>query len=351
MTSPTTTAPEMGNVTADGSTLKASARLPTSPVNDQRVAESPTLTATPSTLMFGQGTLLYRFEGFNSTGTKVEDSGLLSSPSFRVTATLEYDKRHTWHARAEYQGAVRPWSALASFLSPEGGYIRGNEVFDPLSNGRTVGDRIGSTSFVPGKGIRLDDGSGYVRYLIPETVSVGDSRWKWKGCERTRRATSQSVWHAVFGMQEDQDDFITNRYRVDIQYRGGSGAPPNAITFRALYGSADKLSLRYEPDTATRFASVYDLNPSTTYYWKATWGAGEFRVTVKEGGINGRTIYDHGVPTPNGTYSPSPPYAYLGAPVGRSGNESVPIPGAIYRNVCIGARPRRTSLGSAPTAQ
>ena len=29
----------------------------------------------------------------------------------------------------------------------------------------------------------------------------------------------------VFGMQEGQDDFITNRYRVDIQYRGTDGFP------------------------------------------------------------------------------------------------------------------------------
>ena len=109
---------------------------------------------------------------------------------------------------------------------------------------------------------------------------------------------------------------------MDIQYRGSGGSPPNAITFRVLYGSATKLSLRYEPDTGTRFASVYNLDPGTTYYWKAAWGAGEFRVTVKQGGINGSVIYDQGVPTPNGTYNPQPMMAYLGAPVGRSGSES-----------------------------
>jgi hypothetical protein len=143
----------------------------------------------------------------------------------------------------------------------------------------------------------------------------------------------------VFGMQEGQDDFITNRYRVDVQYRGSSGFPPNAITFRALYGSADDLDTRYEPDTDTRLRSAISLNAATTYFWKATWGR-EFRVTVREGGINGRTIYDIGVPSPNGIYAPSPHYAYLGAPTGRSGAESASIPGAIYRNVFIGARPR-----------
>ena len=44
-------------------------------------------------------------------------------------------------------------------------------------------------------------------------------------------------------MQEGQDDFITNKYRVDIQYRGTEGAPPNAIQWRVLYGSSDDLDV------------------------------------------------------------------------------------------------------------
>jgi hypothetical protein len=147
-------------------------------------------------------------------------------------------------------------------------------------------------------------------------------------------------------MQEGQSDFITNKYRVDIQYRGVTGVPPNAITFRALYGSSDDLDVRYEPDTATRFRSVFPLNPSTPYYWKANWGS-EFRVTVQEGGLGGSMFYNVGLPSPRGTYAPNPHVAYLGAPVGRSGNEAATIPGTIYRNVWLGNRPRPDSLGSA----
>jgi hypothetical protein len=160
------------------------------------------------------------------------------------------------------------------------------------------------------------------------------------------RANAPGDKSKVFGMQEGQGDFITNRYRVDIQYRGTNGAPPNAITFRALYGDADDLDVRYEPDTAKRFASVFLLNPSTTYHWKATWGS-EFRVVVLEGGAAGTTLYNHGVPSPDGVYAPNPFYAYLGAPVGRSGAEAASIAGTIYRNVWLSNRPRPTSLGSA----
>jgi hypothetical protein len=143
----------------------------------------------------------------------------------------------------------------------------------------------------------------------------------------------------VLGMQEGTDDYITNPFRVDVQYRGTAGSPPNAITFRALYGSAHDLDVRYEPPTAVRYASVFALNPSTTYYWQWTWGS-EVRLIVKEGGINGRTLYNYGKAAPDGTYSPSPHYAFIGTPTGRSGGEAASIPGTIYRNVWIGARPR-----------
>jgi hypothetical protein len=324
---------------ADGSTLKATAPTPTSPINDQQVSDTPTLTASSASLKFGSGSpaFQYRFELFNDSNTKVGDSGPMSDPSWKVTTVLDFKKRYTWHVRAEYQNAVGPWSATASFVSPEGGYIRGSEVFDPLTNGKSVGEINGNTTFIPGKGLRLDDFASFVRYAIPVTITAGEFSMEVEGLQANASGTKSKV----FGAQQGTDDFITDPYRMDIQYRGASGSPPNAITFRVLYGSATKLSLRYEPDTATRFASVYNLSPTTTYYWHATWGlAGEFRLQVRQGGSTGQLIYDVGVPTPNGTYNPNPMMAYLGAPIGRSGGESASIAGAIYRNVWISTRPR-----------
>ena len=66
-----------------------------------------------------------------------------------------------------------------------------------------------------------------------------------------------------------------------------------------------------------------------------------------ENGLGGNTLYDFAMPAPRGAYTPNPHYAYLGAPLGRSGNESASIAGTIYRNVWIGTQPRPSSLGSA----
>jgi len=64
-------------------------------------------------------------------------------------------------------------------------------------------------------------------------------------------------------------------------------------------------------------------------------------------GINGTQLYNVGLNSPRGMYAPNPQYAYLGAPVGRSGAEAATIPGTIYRNVWLGNKPRPDTLGSA----
>ncbi|HTM26171.1 MAG TPA: hypothetical protein VL225_13320 [Vicinamibacterales bacterium] len=267
--------------------------------------------------------------------------------SWTVDSDLQPATVFYWRARATQGTTTGPWSDVFQFKSKLVGFNRPGELYDPLIFSETVGERVGSTTFIPGKGIQLNDGLSYVRYLLPATVTNGEFSMDVEGL----RANGPGDKAKVFGMQEGQTDFITNRYRVDIQYRGVTGSPPNAITFRALYGSADDLSVRYEPDTATRFASVFLLDPASTYYWRATWGS-EVRVVVRDGGssstgINGTQLYNVGLNSPRGMYAPNPQYAYLGAPVGRSGAEAATIPGTIYRNVWLGKKPRPDTLGSA----
>jgi hypothetical protein len=336
-TSPSSNAAAKDDASSDGSTLKVSAPTPTSPVNDAQMSDTqPTLTASAATPKFDPtlGPLQYRFEVYGDTGARMQDSGLMNSPAFKVTAALTFKKRQTWRVRAEFQGLIGPWSATASFISAEGGYLRGNEAFDPLYNGITVGERVGQTTFIPDQGVRLENDHSYVRYAVPQTITSGEFSVEVLGL----RANAPGGKSKVMAMSSNFPDFTTDPYRVDIQYRGTSGSPPNAITFRALFGSADDLSVRYEPDTATRFNSVLVLNPATPYLWKWTWGS-EVRLMVLEGGINGRVIYNIGVKSTRGSYNPQPHYVYLGAPIGRSGEDGS-IPQTIYRNVWIGARPR-----------
>jgi hypothetical protein len=327
-------------------------------MNEQLDTLRPTLTVKNATAD-QTGTRTYEFQISDSTtftsaltseiagfASTVGKAGVPEATGGATSWTPDTDLQPTtvfyWRARALQGNSTGPWSDVGTFRSRLMGFSRPGELYDPLIHGETVGQIIGDATWLPGQGLRLNNGTSYVKYLLAQTVTNGEFSMDVMGL----RANGPGDKAKVFGMQEGQDDFITNRYRVDIQYRGVKGVPPNAITFRALYGSAEKLSVRYEPDTATRYASVFLLDPSTVYHWRATWGS-EFRVTVLTGGTSGSVLYNVGMPSPNGTYAPNPHYAYLGAPVGRSGGEAATIPGTIYRNVWLGNRPRPDSLGSA----
>ncbi|MFN7917924.1 MAG: hypothetical protein U0Q55_21435 [Vicinamibacterales bacterium] len=338
--SPSGSAAASGNAGVDGSTLKVSAPGVVSPVGDAQQNDVPTLTASAASVKFGAtlpGALSYRFQVFDPAGTMVQDSGQVQSLAYRPTVQLAFKVRHTWRVRAEYGSDIGPWSATASFISSEGGYIRGSEAFDPLFNGATVGQAIGPVTFTS-EGARLNGVDAYIRYAIPTTITAGEFSMEIKGL----RANAPGDKSKVFGMMQgnpDTNEYITNDYRVDVQYRGTSGFPPNSITYRVLYGSATDTSVRYEPTTDQRLISVKNLDPNTWYYWKYTW-SNSVRVQVFEGGIGGKLIYDITRNAGNGSYRPTPHYAFIGVPVGRSGTESASIPGTIYRNVWISNRAR-----------
>jgi hypothetical protein len=344
---PTTPAPTLG---------APSLRTPAD--NAQTDTLRPTLTVANVTSDQQTGARTYEFQvsdntNFSTSGAGVPgfaatvgktgiSEGTGGTTSFTVDTDLQPTTLFYWRARAVQGTTNGPWSATGRFKSKLVGFNRAGELYDPLVHGETIGEIVGAATFTGERGIQLNTGTSFVKYLLAQTITSGEFSMDVEGL----RANAPGDKTKVFGMQEGQSDFITNRYRVDIQYRGTAGFPPNAITFRALYGDSGDLDVRYEPDTATRLASVFNLSPSTTYHWKATWGS-EFRLVVLEGGAGGTQIYNIGVRSPNGTYAPNPQYAYLGAPSGRSGDESASIAGAIYRNVWLSNRPRPASLGSA----
>jgi hypothetical protein len=115
------------------------------------------------------------------------------------------------------------------------------------------------------------------------------------------RANAPATRPRSSGCRKGQDDFITNKYRVDIQYRGTPGSRRTAITFRAIYGDGDDLEQAYEPDTNTGTRSVFLLNPANVYHWKRP-GAASSAVRARAARPHGgrHVLYNIGMPSPKG---------------------------------------------------
>ncbi len=151
------------NAASDGSTLKASAPTAQSPNNNEKVQSSTiVLRAGAATLQYESATpvtLQYRFQVLR--GSTVVDNALVSSTTYEVQATLADDTAHTWRVRAEAQGEAGPWSSAGSFVTRDPAL-----VVDALTDGRTVGNRIGGR-FVAGQGFMLESRTDGIDYDIP----------------------------------------------------------------------------------------------------------------------------------------------------------------------------------------
>lgn len=339
-------------------TLTLTAPAPDSPADDAQTSSlRPTLTVRNGTST-QTGIRTYEFQvsdrsDFTVGGAMfsayyavvVNKTGVPEDPSGKTSYTPDVDLQPAtklyWRARMLQGTVTSAWSTSSTFRTKIAGYNRAGELYDPLVYGETVGERMGATSFVEGKGLRLDSDSSYVRYQLPQTVTSGEFSMEVEGLRPNIPVLAGMVNKPkIFGMQDGTGDYTTNVWRIDGQYRGLEGNPPNCIQFRAMFGGEQ---YKIEPETGVRWSMVFLLDPAKTYYWKGTWSNG-FRLEVSEG-MNGAKFYNQSLPVGN-TYNPSRHIAYLGAPRGSGGEMSV-IVGAIYRNVWLGSRPRPTSLGSA----
>lgn len=330
-TSPSNVVGAGGNAAADGSTLKVTAPTPESPINDQLLTDSqPTLASSASTAKFGSASLQYRFQVFNPAGAIAQDSGLVGSTSFKVTADLEPNVRHTWRVRAESAGAFGPWSTVASFLTPDDvGYIRGNELYDPLTKGKTIGEVHGPVTFIPGVGVRLLSQESYISYELAQTLTEGEF-----SILVTQMDTNTDGGKTkLFAMGEGYSDIVTNDRRMTIEKRGD---PAGIVAWRFITHDD-------QVDTEGPERQFVSFDASETYFWRATWRNNFFSLLINRGGVNGETIYEKGKPFDGRPYDPSPHVIYLGAPVGRSGAAGASVDSVTIRQVWVSGRPRPAS--------
>jgi hypothetical protein len=333
--SPTVTENGSGDAGADGSTLKATAPTAVSPVGGAQ-PDSLTLTSSKSEGKYDKTLpLSYQFQ-ISSGSTVVSactgtvSAGTDATVSYSPSCALEFDQPHTWKVRARYLDFVGPWSAEASFRSPSGGYIRGNEIFDPLTNGKTAGEPNG-VQFIAGQGAKLLDHGSFIRYRLPVNLQEGEFSMMVLGADEGAEGDKSKI----FSMQEGpfEGDITDDDYRMTAELRGRNYGAPGSIAFRVIFG--DGVSRDGEREQ-------HNFDSSRWYFWRFVWGTGIARMEVREDGPSGRIIYNR---TPgNGAgshpYRPDPHYLYVGTAMGRAGALDATLPGGIYKNVWASSRPR-----------
>ncbi|HEY7270446.1 MAG TPA: hypothetical protein VH951_11515 [Dehalococcoidia bacterium] len=330
-TSPSAAASAKSAATGDGSTLKVSAPTPVSPINGVKITQGDNVVLTvnnSSATYAGNIPLRYEFAVINGAGQQVfvgQNASGAAQTSIQVTAGLDAETQYQWHARAFYGDYVGPWSAFAAFISPANeGYIRGNELYDPLSNGKTIGTVHGNVTFIPGVGAKLNDFYAYISYELPQTLMEGEFSLIVTGMKANTKGDKQKV----MAMAQGYDDIITNDRRMTVEKRGD---PAGAIAWRFLTHD-DRIETTVRP--------IYNFDPSQTYFYQATWRNNIFNLLIQEGGLGGRTVYNDGDQWNGRPYDPSPHVIYVGAPIGRSGPTAASIEDTIYRQIWVSANPR-----------
>ena len=333
-TSPSNATGGDSSAAADGSTLKATAPTPVSPVNGTQ-PDSLVLVATKSQGKFADVPLSYQFQ-IRSGSAVVFDSqvvpGVGNGPDqvqYTPSVALQADETFTWRVRAAYQGAVGPWSSDATFKAPAGGYIRGNELFDPLTAGRTVGQLVGGATLTA-DGVYLPEHESHVTYVLQQTLTAGEFSMMIKGIDPAQMRGAKSK---AFSMQEGFGDITTNDYRATIDLRGRAYASPGQVRFRFITGDAGDRVFDGPPVNT-------GWNPNQWYFWRFSWQTGQAVLEVRENDENGPTKLRISTGTGSHEYRPTPHVLYLGQPIGRGGDDDATVTGITIKNVWASGNPR-----------
>jgi len=342
-TSPSGASLLKANAAPDVSTLKVTAPTAQSPVNNVKlVLGAPVTLAVNNVAPIYVGTtdvkvvLTYKYQIFNAVGALVYTSpDVLSNPggttSHVVNTQLEFNQPFTWWARAESQGAFGPWSARASFATPPNeveGYIVGDELYDNLTKGRTIGEIHGGVDFVPGVGLKLLAEESFVKYTLPVTLEEGEMSALITNVGVISNTEDPKL--RVFSMREGDAAFNDNPYRMSVEKRGNG-----AVAWRFLTGG-----FRPYIETTGGERRVYSFHESLTYFVQVTWRGNFFNVEFREGGVDGHTVYSFGK-SYEGFYGPHPHNIYIGSPYSPGDRgEAGSLDNMIIRHLWVSARPR-----------
>ncbi len=339
-TSPSPAAAASSELGPGGSTLKVPAPTPLSPANGVQLTQSSNVPLVVSNVAGSHSNfpITIEFEVRTAAGTVIVNPKVAQgsgSTSYTIPATLVTSATYTWRARATYSGAFGPWSSAFTFRAPDipPPFIRGNEVFDPLTDGRSAGTVNGPVQWLPGVGVKLLHNTSHITYVLPTNLQAGSYSMMVKGVDESNPGDKSKI----MSMQEGLGDVTTNDYRMTAELRGRFYVTPGAVQGRLITGDAGNHGRIHDTPRI-----VLDFNDESWYFWRVIWGGGRFTVEVRLGGESGSTVYLQTIGTGANPYRPVPHVVHVGQPVGRAGEIDATAAGMIVKNVWISNNSRPT---------
>ncbi len=309
-----------------GSTPTVGAPGIVSPADGAQATGQVTLTVSNASVSGGTGPARYTFQiardsGFTNLAAQASDipEGTGGQTSWTVGSELASGE-FFWRARATVGTTPGPFSASSRVqfqAGPQtGGATDAILLYDPLTNGTTLGDR-GGGRLTP-EGWLVEASSNFIVYDM-QTIETGFLEFDIKGLD-IRNPTRDArhlffMWDPSLG-----SDMTSNRFRVSLQKLDGrSSINDNWLRLRFI-------SQGRQTDVGSTFRG---WEPSRTFRIRLEWG--------DEGGrkvcrlfIDGNQIFFFEYPR---SYVPVIHRIELGA----AGRAETPE-GAIYSNVAIGTR-------------
>lgn len=179
-------------------TVAVNAPVPEAPIGDAQLDTlRPTLVVRNASSS-ATGTRTYDFQISDSpefTPVLVSQSGVAeggATTSFTPASDLPSSTRMYWRARVLQGGSASAWSSTAQFRTQIGGFNRGGALFDPLTNGQTIGERVGSITDMGAHGMRVGSANSWIKYQLAATITTGEISVEVEGLAPNNRAASRA---------------------------------------------------------------------------------------------------------------------------------------------------------------
>jgi hypothetical protein len=329
---------DAGSSAAPGPTASLTTPTAKSPVGGvQTQSLRPPLEVNNAVATGAVGAVTYRFElselsdfpvGSRSTAVDNVAQGAGSTSALPPSELLP-GKMYYWRARATDGAITTNYSTTESFKADDRGFVNGQTIVDPLTNGQTVAHQRHGGHFVTGDngGWQADSLHDSLDYDIPTCASC---RVEFDVTNIDRSTAPENIEQKWFSMGDGAtfDNIFAFRdhvWKMHIEKRSGDGGSIKLIWRR---GCNDSESC----DNTDNFKVPIPWEPAKVYHFTIEWGAGAMSVNVCDytGGTCGASLYSA---TGTGVYAPPNHRIELGT---RPRGES--LIGARYRNLTI--RPR-----------